>query len=175
MSSLLSELVIRKVKEEDLPALEWDGEFKHFRRLYAEAYRRSLLGEAVLWLAEFPGKGVIGQLFVHLRSERPELADGKSRGYVYGFRVRPAYRDKGVGTRLLITAEEDLLKRGYRYTVLNVGQDNPDARRLYERNGYRVIGNDPGNWYFIDDRGVRRDVHEPAWRMQKLLDHKGDG
>jgi ribosomal protein S18 acetylase RimI-like enzyme len=165
----LERIRIRKVQSADLPALEWDGEYIHFRRLYAEAYRRSEIGEAILWVAEDPIQGIVGQLFVHLKSERKELADGRNRAYIYGFRVRPVYRNQGIGTLLLDTSEQDLLQRGFRWTVLNVARDNPDARRLYERRGYRVIGGDPGRWSYIDERGIRRDVVEPAWRMLKDL------
>lgn len=165
----LSDIEIRPAAQEDLPLLEWDGEFVHFRRLYAEAYRRSQLGEAVLWIAGLPEHGIIGQLFVHLKSDRVELADGRTRAYIYGFRVRPQYRGRGVGTYLLQVAESDLVGRGFHITVLNVGRDNPAARRFYERNGYRVVSGDPGRWSYIDEKGVRRDVHEPAWRMEKEL------
>ncbi len=172
VGSSLEGIHIRQARYADLPALEWDGEFVHFRRIYAEAYRRSEMGEAVLWVAEDPDLGIVGQLFVHMKSERAELADGRTRAYIYGFRVRPAYRNQGIGTLLLDTAEKDLLSRGFHWVVLNVARENSDARRLYERRGYRVIGGDPGRWSYIDERGIRRDVVEPAWRMQKDLAEK---
>jgi ribosomal protein S18 acetylase RimI-like enzyme len=165
----LSKIIIRQVRREDLPDLEWEGEYTHFRRLYAEAFRRAEAGESILWVAELQNKGLIGQLFVHLDSQRRELADGETRAYVYGFRVRPAFRRKGIGSHMLQIAENDLIQRGYRRVVLNVGRDNPEARNLYERFGYFVTGSDPGRWSYIDDRGSLREVHEPAWRMEKVL------
>jgi len=53
--------------------------------------------------------------------------------------------------------------------VLNVSRDNLDARRLYERLGYRVVAGDPGRWSYLDEHGIRHDVNEPAWRMEKKL------
>ncbi len=170
ISTLFLSLVhFRHVTQTDLPALEWEGEFIHFRRMYAEAYRRSLRGEAVLWLIEHPQFGILGQLFVHLESQRHELADGVHRAYIYGFRVRPTYRGLGLGSRLLEVAEQDLVQRGFTYTVLNVSRENLDARRLYERLGYRVVAGDPGRWSYLDEHGIRHDVVEPAWRMEKKL------
>lgn len=163
-----STLRIRVAREEDLPALEWEGEYTHFRRLYQDIFRSAQRGEAVLWVAELEGK-IIGQLFVQLSSGRPELADGERRAYIYGFRVRSEYRRRGVGTRMMNAAEMDLVKRGYRLVTLNVNRDNPGARRLYERLGYRVVGSEEGRWSYVDDRGQRREVHEPAWRMEKNL------
>jgi ribosomal protein S18 acetylase RimI-like enzyme len=168
-STIVSSVYYRHVTLADLPALEWEGEFTHFRRMYAEAYRRSQRGEAVLWVIEHAQLGILGQLFVHLDSQRHELADGVHRAYIYGFRVRPAFRDLGLGTRLLKVAELDLLRRGFSWTVLNVSRENLDARRLYERLGYRVVAGDPGRWSYQDDLGIRHDVIEPAWRMEKRL------
>jgi ribosomal protein S18 acetylase RimI-like enzyme len=122
-----------------LPALEWDGEFTHFRRLFAEAYRYTETGEAVMWIAELREAEIIGQLFVQMESMNTALADGHTRAYIYGFRVRPAYRGAGVGSHLLQTAETDLTHRGFRLICLNVARVNQDARRLYERFGYRVV------------------------------------
>jgi ribosomal protein S18 acetylase RimI-like enzyme len=166
-SLLLARVNFRHAYRSDLLALEWEGEFSHFRRLYSEAYRTSELGQALIWIAELNEVGVIGQLFVHLRSDRRELADGETSAYIYGFRIRPAYQSRGIGTKMLEIAEKDLLLRGYRIVNLNVGQDNPRARTLYERLGYRVIGSDPGRWSYYDQYGRRQDVNEPAWRMQK--------
>ena len=68
------------------------------------------------------------------------------------------------------TIEEDLRKRGFHQVTLNVGQDNLEAQRFYDRLGYIIVGSDPGRWTYIDDKGKRRDVVEPAWRMIKDLD-----
>ena len=159
---------IRQVTRKDLPGLEWEGEYRHFRRLFADAFHRAERGEAVLWIAELPEVGIIGQLFVQIGKQGNGSADA-SKAYVYGFRVREPYRDQGIGSRLLQTAEEDLADRGYHRVALNVGRDNDDARRLYERFGYRIVGPEPGVWSYVDHRGRRQYVQEPAWRMEKDL------
>jgi len=166
---LVSHIQIRTANRTDLPALEWDGEFTHFRRLFAEAYRLVELGEAIMWVAELPGVGIVGQLFVQVNSQNPALADGVKRAYIYGFRVQALYQGAGIGSRLLKTAEEDLIRRGFHVIALNVGQDNPEARRLYERFGYRVVSSEPGIWSYVDHLGRHQQVNEPAWRMEKHI------
>jgi ribosomal protein S18 acetylase RimI-like enzyme len=163
---------IRQAKRADLPALEWDGELTHFRKMFTEAYQRVEWGDAVIWIAELRGVGLIGQLFLSLRSGRLELSDGLSRGYIYGVRVRPAYPNQGIGTQLLLAAEGELMRRRYRYATLNVGRDNPNAQRLYERLGYHVVAPEEGHWSYEDENGERHEVHEPAWRMEKELNHR---
>jgi ribosomal protein S18 acetylase RimI-like enzyme len=169
MGDISTEVLIRAATLEDLPALEWDGEFAHFRRLYQDVYQSARRGEAVLWVVEVPGVGVVGQVFVQLNSARMELANGSTRAYVYGFRIQPAYRSQGIGTRLLQSVEADLTRRGFRRVVLNVSRENHSARRLYERLGYRVVAAEPGRWSYLDQFGYRQEVNEPAWRMEKSL------
>lgn len=167
--SWLSKVLIRRLSKADLPALEWDGEYTRFRRLFAETYQSAMKGRAILWVADLPDNGLIGQLFVQLNSARLELADGKTRAYIYAFRVRQPYRGAGLGTRLLLNAEADLVHRGYQWVTLNVGRDNPNARRFYERYGYRIVASEPGIWHYYDETGQRREVSEPAWRMEKRI------
>jgi ribosomal protein S18 acetylase RimI-like enzyme len=164
-----TQLHIRPLRESDLPALEWNGEFSHFRRLYAEAYKRHKRGLSVLWVAELTGKGIIGQVFIQLTCDRPELANGNDRAYLYSFRVQPEYRSSGVGTRMMETVEEDLRERGYRFVTLNVARDNERAQQLYIRRGYRMVAPEPGQWSYQDEKGIWQHVDEPAWRMEKLL------
>ncbi len=165
----LQKVTVRLLQLQDLPALEWDGEYTHFRRLYSEIYQSAVLGRSLMWVADLQLVGIIGQVFVQLDSARKELADGLTRAYVYGFRVKAPYRSLGVGGRLLRWVEEDLHRRGYRWVTLNVGRENAAAQRFYQRYGYTVVAAEPGQWSYIDDKNKRRQVIEPAWRMEKGL------
>ncbi len=170
--AFLERIIIRHLEKSDLKALEWDGEFTHFRKLYTDAYRRMQEGEIVMWVADLPGTGVIGQVFIQLDCGRPELANGIDRAYLYSFRIMPAFRNLGLGTLMMNTVEEDLRKRGFSCLTLNVAKDNPRARKLYERQHYRVTGNEPGIWAYYDHNGVLQHVNEPAWRMEKQLSER---
>lgn len=160
---------IRPIRQEDLPGLEWDGEYQHFRRVYADAYHRVLNGLTLMWVADLAGIAIIGQVFIQLTCDRPELADGSKRAYLYSFRIRPQYRSAGLGTRVMEIVEDDLRRRGFQYITLNVAKDNPRAAQLYERLGYKRVAHEPGCWSYQDDRGVWHSVQEPAWRMEKCL------
>jgi ribosomal protein S18 acetylase RimI-like enzyme len=165
----LERVVIRTMHEGDLPALEWEGEFTHFRRLYAEAFQRTCRGLALAYVSELTEAGIIAQSFIQLICDRQELADGTQRAYLYAFRVRPAYRCMGLGTRMMDQIEGVLKMRGFHWLTLNVGKDNPRAQKLYRRRGYTVVANEPGIWNYPDESGVWRQVIEPAWRMEKEL------
>ncbi len=66
-------------------------------------------------------------------------------------------------------AEKDLRDRYYQWTTLNVARTNERARNLYECLGYKVVAPEPGRWSYLDDKGIRQYVEEPAWRMEKYI------
>ena len=125
LSAWLNQVAIRRLEKTDLPALEWNGQYTHYRRIYASAYQQMLKGNAILWVADMPTHGLIGQVFIQLNGERPELADGNIRAYLYAFRIQPAYRSCGLGSRMLNTVEEDLRQRDFHIITLNVAKNNP--------------------------------------------------
>lgn len=167
--SEIEKIKIRKMTREDLPALEWDGEFTHFRNVYMGVYNRIQHGTAEAWVAESPVAGMVGQVFLQLDSERPELADGWNRAYLYSFRVKAPYRNRGLGTKMMAVLETFLLARHYTRLTLNVARDNVHAIRLYKRLGFQIVAEEPGIWSYVDHLGEWHTVEEPSWRMEKRL------
>lgn len=162
-------LTIRPLDKADLPALEWEGEFKHFRNLFRDLAEKIQKGISRAWVVENEHKYMIGQVFLQLRSDRLELADGWNRAYLYSFRIRPAYRGYGIGSQMLTVLENYLVARGYTRLTLNVARTNLAAIRLYHRKGFKIIAEEPGIWSYPDDAGEWQTVEEPSWRMEKLL------
>lgn len=162
-----SDISVRPILEAELWQMEWGGEFSHFRRTYADTFERMRSGKAIIWVAVNASQEVIGQVCVQFDSPRPELANGTSHGYIFAFRVKPPYRSKGIGRRILATVEKDMRARGYSHMTLNVAKDNPAAQRFYKTNGYAVVASEPGNWSYIDQYGRRQHMHEPSWRFIK--------
>jgi ribosomal-protein-alanine N-acetyltransferase len=64
---------------------------------------------------------------------------GVLRGYIRTICLAPEFRGRGFGTRLIAFAEERIF-REHPNVFLCVSSFNPDARRLYERLGYRYVG-----------------------------------
>ncbi|RDZ34594.1 MULTISPECIES: GNAT family N-acetyltransferase [Haloferax] len=79
--------------------------------------------------------GLVG--FVMFDIEAGAYEQDATRGMVRNLFVRPAYRDAGVGTRLLAAAENALADAGVDAVALDVLADNEAARRFYRRHGYR--------------------------------------
>jgi ribosomal-protein-alanine N-acetyltransferase len=60
-------------------------------------------------------------------------------GYIQTICIHPDHRGRGLGSRLVAFAEDRIL-RASPNVFMCVSSFNLDARRLYERLGYRVVG-----------------------------------
>ncbi len=161
-------ITLRTAEKQDLPLLEWGGEFRHFRNLFRRAYREQLRGRRLMLLADYNGFP-IGNVFIQFRSTNPRIADGELRAYFYSLRVMNMFRGQGVGTWLMQEAESLLVTRGYHYATIAVAKDNEGALRLYERLGYVRFAEDPGAWSYVNHRGEVIYVTEPCWILEKFL------
>ncbi|MGC9072361.1 MAG: ribosomal protein S18-alanine N-acetyltransferase [Acidilobus sp.] len=73
-------------------------------------------------------------------------------GHVISIAVRPAFRRRGIGTALMRALEERLRGMGADRLRLEVRASNHEARRLYERLGYKVVRALPD--YYGDEDGL---------------------
>ncbi len=162
-------IIIRPMERTDLPALEWEGEFIHFRRVFEDVYNKVEKGLAKSWVAVTDQGFMVGQVFLQLSSDRHELADGWNRAYLYSFRIRPEFQNKGIGTRIYAEIEKTLQQMDFKRITLNVARDNQGAIRLYNRLGFQIVAEEPGVWSFPDHLGQWRTYTEPSWRMEKRL------
>ena len=76
--------------------------------------------------------------FVTFVVERGAYEQDATRGLVHDLYVEPAWRDAGVGGRLLDAAERALADAGADVLAVEAMAGNDDARRLYERRGYGI-------------------------------------
>lgn len=58
------------------------------------------------------------------------------RGWIYSMAVRPEYREQGLGSKLLLFAEEKLAERGCMKVNLQIMEGNEAVERFYAANGY---------------------------------------
>ncbi len=71
-----------------------------------------------------------------------EIEDGTF--YISNIAVYPEFRSSGLGTSLLLDAEEASRKLGAKSIALDVETDNEGGIRLYKRMGYDIIGEPKG-------------------------------
>lgn len=101
------------------------------RAVVADALARHVVMEE-LWVAR--ESEIVGFVTYTLREGRYSRTERV--GVVTNLYVRPAARNRSVGSRLLEAAETDLRERGADTVSLEVLADNEAARRFYRRHGY---------------------------------------
>ena len=139
-----SEVVIRAGTPVDADAVgrvhvrTWQAAYRH-------VFPRERLGElsverrAAQWrespplVAEVEGT-VVG--FVSVGASRDRDANGE----LFAIYVDPDHWGSGVGRALIAAGEQLLRELGYTDVILWVLEDNPRARRFYERAGWRADG-----------------------------------
>ncbi len=167
--SWLEHVTIRLIREEDLPELEWNGEYSRYRKVYQEVFRNSQKGISFPFVAETEEDGIIGQVFLTIKEPNP-LYTGRS-GYFFlsSFRIKEAFRGRGLGGLLLQTCEKEARAHRLRDIFLNCSTDNNRARHFYERHSFRIVRIDEGNWTFVNDEGLVVSEKQSAFLMKKTL------
>ena len=102
-------------------------------------YARMSLGTAANILAFYgpvAGPQVIART---LHAPSALRTPGRKEMYLCNLGVKAGVRGAGIGSRLLTHQKTIAQERGYRQMSLDVDTRNPDAQRLYERLGFRVV------------------------------------
>lgn len=116
----------------------------------AERLRELLPGGDVVAL--LAGAPAIGFALVTMR---PNVWFEGPVGLLDELYVAPALRSRGIGSTLLHAAEALVRERGGELLEINVDGDDVDARRFYERHGYRNTEpglSEPSLYYFRELR-----------------------
>lgn len=73
----------------------------------------------------------------------PENETEAGEIYLDTLGVSPHHQGKGIGQKLIQSLIEQSRKKGFQKIGLLVDPDNPPAKRLYERIGFKVVGTKP--------------------------------
>src|SRR5215218_7469645 len=75
-------VTLRLATYNDLPKLEWYGQYTHFRALFRRTYQDQLQHQRLMLVADcnnFP----IGHVFIQLNHSDQRVSDGRKRAYFY--------------------------------------------------------------------------------------------
>ena len=89
-------------------------------------------------------------------------------GRIGSVAVIDTFRGKGLGKRLLEACEKEFRRRGIARFMLEVAVDNKDAVRLYEGNGYQIVGVVEGYYSIGKDAYVMEKRQGMAGRRVKV-------
>ncbi len=112
----------------------------HLENKLSRACFAKFLQEDGFLLAE-AGGNLVG--FVQIGAAEPSSFEHRVGPGAWELRrlyVLAAFQRAGLGQRLIDAALAQLASRSANEVLLDVWEDNHGARRLYERNGFRVVG-----------------------------------
>ncbi len=152
-----------EIEHLELDAIEdiaWSGSRSHLENV-AEQLLRARKGEVV---------------YLVIRADRRAVSKGgidftkeAGAGTVWQLATHTDLEGLGLATRLIAELEQHALDRGISRLRLGVEVDNPRAKRLYERLGYRTIGESDASWDAEDADGTRFLYSTKLIEMEKLL------
>jgi ribosomal protein S18 acetylase RimI-like enzyme len=150
----LGVLAVDDLRLDDLDHLGWSGERAHLRSIARQLERE---GEVDYLAVRAPDGAPVGKAAI-------DYAAAPGRGIIWQVAVHDGLHGLGIGSLLLREAEARALARGCRLAGLSVEVDNPRARALYERLGYRGVGTRQTGWE-VDGPGGAVD-----WYTTEVLD-----
>ena len=131
-------LTVRDLEPTDLGELDWSGGSEHVRAMATALQATYTDDMAVLVVALANGRlAATGAV-----DFRPDPAAGE----LTMLAVHEHLQSLGLGTRLVAALEKRVRARGRGTARLTVEHDNPRARALYLRLGYREVGSRVESW-----------------------------
>ena len=82
---------------------------------------------------------LIGELRAMYENDDESFAVRGKRAYLYAFRVRKGFQNKGYGTYLLANVLDFLKSNGYSEFTVGVEDDNPRAIHMYQAMGFNEL------------------------------------
>lgn len=132
-------VLVRRLEPEDVQSFSaWRGGDVYLdgivrRHLAEHAEGRRIILVAVAQAA------IVGTLQLVFREEDPDLADGRTCAYLQALDVRPEWRRRDVGSRLVETAGAVAASRGYRRLTVMVEADNASALGFFQHLGFSCL------------------------------------
>jgi GNAT superfamily N-acetyltransferase len=146
---------------------------------HAERLKRQKQGEVIYLVAWHEGVPV-GHALLKWRGAAEEHLTSHFQGNcpdIEDLLVDERYRSRGVGTQILLAAEQLVAEKGFRQIGLGVATQNHRAHNLYMRLGFRSIGLPPHReqGQYLDTDGQVATWEEACIYLVKLLSEKGLG
>lgn len=126
---------IEKLEVRDLYILTELLDYNNVEEMIAECTRDIQNGNIDIFVL-YDKEVLIGELHVMYQSEDANFAVQGRRAYLFAFRVRKDFQNKGYGTHLLKTVLDLLKENGYSEFTVGVEDDNARAIHMYQSMGF---------------------------------------
>lgn len=141
----LDELVIDDLEMQDLKRISWSGSPAHLRSV-AVALARVAGGEVEYLAVRAPGGEPVAKGGI-------DYIANENGGTFWQLATATRLQGVGLGTRLILEGERRIRRRGLDWAMIAVEDNNPRARALYERLGYKPWRRERAWWQEEDEHG----------------------
>ena len=129
---------IRRLQVQELYSLTELFDYHDVEQMVSECTRNMQDGIIDIFVL-YENEVLIGELHVMYESDDENYAIPGRRAYLFAFRVREDYQNKGYGTRLLKTVVDTLKEEGYCEFTVGVEDDNERAFHMYQAMGFHEL------------------------------------
>ncbi len=119
---------------------DWLVQQDHWSR--GEDLPQSYVGQTIFWLFDNDAPVGIGKIR-HALTEHSRQIGGN-----IGYAISSMYRGKGYGTIILKLLLEKAKEMNVKEKLLTVEKVNPASRRVIEKNGGKMVGENAERWFF---------------------------
>lgn len=138
MLEQINTMKIEKLAVHDLYRLTELFAYNNVEQMIAECTRDIQNGRIDIYVL-YENDVLIGELHVMYENEDENFAVRDKRAYLFAFRVRKEYRNKGYGTRFLKAVLTRLIEDGYYEFTVGVEDDNSRAIHMYQAQGFTEL------------------------------------
>jgi ribosomal protein S18 acetylase RimI-like enzyme len=157
----VQQLAIGDLRADEVAGLAWSGNPAHLRSV-AAALERAAEGLEDYLVVRAPGGEAVAKMRIDYTSEA-------GTGVFSQLATMRALQGLGLATMLIGAGEQRVRARGLAFAALGVEDNNPRARRLYQRLGYQPAGRQHASWEYQDDAGVLRVYETTLTILRKRL------
>jgi ribosomal protein S18 acetylase RimI-like enzyme len=157
----VQQLAVGDLRADEVAGLAWSGNPAHLRSV-AAALEGAAQGLEDYVVVRVPVGEPVAKMRIDYTSEN-------DTGVFSQLATIGPLQGLGIATMLIGVGEQRVRARGLAVAALGVEDNNPRARRLYERLGYQASGRQHASWEYEDDNGGLRLYETTLTILRKRL------
>ena len=157
----VQQLAAGDLRAGEVAGLAWPGGPAHLRGV-AAALQRAARGREDYVVVRAPAGEPVAKMRIDYTSQN-------DTGVFSQLATMGPLQGLGIATMLIGAGEQRVRARGLAFAALGVEDNNPRARHLYQRLGYRAAGRQHASWETEDDTGVLRVYETTLTILRKRL------
>lgn len=129
---------VRRLEISELPVLTKLFHYKDINKMILETMASMEQGIEDIFVL-YQEKELLGEIHVNYCSTDEQEAMPGKRVYLYAYRVKKGYQNRGIGSFLMRQVLDQLENRGYTEFTIGVEDNNEIAKHIYKKFGFQEI------------------------------------